>query len=140
VTFRLSTASYRNLHGVHPSLVDIVVRAIEITEVDFRVIEGVRSPERQRELVRLGRSQTMRSRHLIHPDGFGHAVDLMAVGDLNDDGKVDHQDRAITWSRVWYTKIAAAMFTAAGELGHRITWGGGWKTFYDGPHFQLEQG
>ena len=138
MAFSLSAASRRNLRGVHPDLVRVVERAIQLTPIDFKVIEGVRSLDRQRALKAAGKSQTLRSRHLVQRDSWGHAVDLMAVGDLNDDGKVDHQDKAITWDRQWYSKIAEAMLRAAGEIGVRVTWGGAWKSFYDGPHFQLE--
>lgn len=69
--FSLGARSLLRLQGVHPSLVRVVKRAIRITPVDFTVLEGVRSRERQAELVRIGASKTMNSRHLT-----GHAVDL----------------------------------------------------------------
>ena len=71
MTYRLSQRSMQNLSGVHPDLVAVVKRAIEITEQDFSVIEGIRNIDRQRKLVAQGKSQTMNSRHLT-----GHAVDL----------------------------------------------------------------
>ena len=72
--FVLSRLSLSRLEGVHPDLVKVVKRAIEITEVDFRVSEGLRTKARQAELVKLGASQTQNSRHLT-----GHAVDLVAM-------------------------------------------------------------
>ena len=119
--FRLSSRSQSNLRGIHPDLRRVVERAIEITPVDFTVIEGLRTKERQRELVDSGASRTMNSRHLT-----GHAVDLAAW-----------VDGAINWEWPHYHKIAAAMKQAAAELGIRIEWGGDWKSFKDGPHFQL---
>ncbi|MCX2590148.1 M15 family metallopeptidase, partial [Proteus penneri] len=68
--FRLSRRSEENLRGVHPDLVKVVHRALEITDIDFMVIEGKRNEARQRQLVASGKSQTMNSRHLT-----GHAVD-----------------------------------------------------------------
>ena len=119
--FRLSSRSQSNLRGIHPDLRKVVERAIEITPADFTVIEGLRSKERQRELVDSGASRTMNSRHLT-----GHAVDLVAW-----------VDGAISWEWPHYHKIAASMKQAAAELGIRIEWGGDWKSFKDGPHFQL---
>ena len=119
--FRLSSRSQSNLRGIHPDLRRVVERAIEITPVDFTVIEGLRTKERQRELVDSGASRTMNSRHLT-----GHAVDLVAW-----------VDGAISWEWPHYHKIAASMKQAAAELGIRIEWGGDWKSFKDGPHFQL---
>jgi len=120
--FKLGKRSIKNLSGVHPALVCVVVRALELTEVDFAVIEGVRSRERQAKLVAKGASMTMNSRHLT-----GHAVDLAAW-----------VDGGIRWDWPLYYKIAAAMKEASEEMNIQITWGGDWKKFKDGPHFQLK--
>jgi peptidoglycan L-alanyl-D-glutamate endopeptidase CwlK len=116
------------LQGVHPDLVKVVERAIQITTVDFTVLEGVRDPQRQRTLVESGASQTMNSRHIPGADGFAKAVDLGAW--------VDDQ---VDWSWPLYHKIADAMLEAARQLNVKIVWGGSWKTFRDGPHFELDR-
>ncbi len=121
MTFALSTKSLDRLAGVHPRLVEVVKLAITITYVDFAVLEGVRSLERQKALVAAGASQTMRGRHLT-----GHAVDLGAI--------VDGQVR---WDWPLYDKVAIAVKEAARRLGVPIEWGGDWKSLKDGPHFQL---
>ena len=119
--FKLGARSLTRLKGVHPDLVKVVTRAIEISTLDFTVLEGVRSLERQQALVEAGASQTLKSRHLT-----GHAVDLGAWVD----GQVD-------WSWPLYARIAGAMKMAAKEVNVPIEWGGDWITFKDGPHFQL---
>lgn len=121
MAYQLGERSRQRLDGVHPDLVRVVERAIEITPVDFTVLEGLRTAERQKRLLSAGSSTTMRSRHLT-----GHAVDLGAWVD----GTVD-------WSWPLYYKIADAVKQAAEELQIPIEWGGDWKTFKDGPHFQL---
>lgn len=128
MTFSLGLVSRNNLNGVHPDLVEVVERAIEITEIDFRVTDGVRTIEEQRKLVKAGASKTMNSNHLPQKDGFAHAVDLVAL--------VDGKAR---WDWPLYDKIAVAMKKAAKELGVPLEWGGDWKSFKDGPHFQLGQ-
>ena len=120
MTYRLSQRSMQNLSGVHPDLVAVVKRAIEITEADFVVIEGVRHIERQRQLVAKGASQTMNSRHLT-----GHAVDLAPY--------------PLSWDWEYFYPIADAMKGAADELDVAIVWGGDWSTFKDGPHFELDR-
>lgn len=119
--FTLGSRSRQRLEGVHPDLVRVVERAIGITTVDFTVLEGRRTPERQRQLVAAGASQTMNSRHLT-----GHAVDLGAW--------VNSQVR---WDWPLYYRIADAMKAAAQAEDVSIEWGGDWKTFKDGPHYQL---
>ena len=119
--FKLSQKSLDRLSGVHPDLVAVVKRAIEISEVDFAVLEGVRSKARQEQLIKAGASQTMRSRHLT-----GHALDLGA-----------YVGGSVRWDWPLYGKIALAMKAAALELQIALEWGGDWKTFKDGPHFQL---
>ena len=121
--FKLGKRSIERLQGVHPDLVRVVERAIDLTPVDFTVLEGLRSPERQQTLVASGASQTLNSRHIT-----GHAVDLGAW--------VDNQ---VDWSWPLYHQIANAMKAAATELGIPIVWGGDWKTFKDGPHFELDR-
>ena len=121
--YSLGPRSKQRLRGVHPDLVKVVERAIKITEVDFTVLEGLRTPERQKALVEAGASQTLNSRHLT-----GHAVDLGAwVGD------------EVRWDWPLYHKIAAAMKEAARQEGVKIVWGGDWRTFKDGPHFELDR-
>ena len=152
--YKLSSRSLGKLEGVNPLLVKTVKRAIELTKVDFGVIYGVRSPETQKKLYQSGRSQTMKSKHLIQPDGTAHAVDLMAY-----DGSEP------SWEIVMYDDIADAMKAAAKETGAQIRWGAAWNIdsitdwdrpmqdamnnyidvrrkagrtpFIDGPHFQL---
>lgn len=123
MTFQLSDKSLRRLEGVHPDLVRVVKRAIEITPVDFLVVEGLRTKERQAYLLDAGKSRTMNSYHLT-----GHAVDIAPV--VN--GKV-------SWDWKFFHPMADAMMKAADELGVKIEWGGKWKTFPDGPHFQIER-
>lgn len=121
--FRLSQRSLSRFDGVHPDLQSVVRLAITLTEVDFGVTEGVRTVERQRELVAKGASQTMKSRHIT-----GHAVDLVAfVG-----GEV-------RWDWPLYSKLADAMKRSAQALSVPIVWGGDWKSFKDGPHFELDR-
>ena len=121
MTYKLGTRSKQSLSGVHVDLVAVVKRAIEITEVDFSVIEGIRNIERQRQLVKEGKSTTLNSRHLT-----GHAVDMVPY-------PVDWEDLER------FESMAEAMKLAAEELEIPIVWGGDWKTFYDAPHFELNR-
>ena len=73
MTYRLSQRSRDRMKGVHPDLVAVVERAIQITGIDFTITEGLRTPSRQKELVKAGASRTQNSRHLT-----GHAVDIAA--------------------------------------------------------------
>jgi peptidoglycan L-alanyl-D-glutamate endopeptidase CwlK len=119
--FNLGQRSRDRLKGVDDRLVKVVERAIELTEIDFTVLEGLRTPERQKQLVNEGFSQTLKSKHLT-----GHAVDLGAL--VN--GK-------ITWEKEPYYKIADAMKKAAQELNIKVRWGGDFKSFFDAPHWEL---
>lgn len=119
--FKLSQKSKDRMAGVHPDLVAVVNRAIEITAVDFAVLEGLRSQAKQAQLLKAGASQTMRSRHLT-----GHAVDLGA-----------YVGGSVRWDWPLYDRISEAVKAAAKELATPIEWGGDWVSFKDGPHFQL---
>lgn len=122
VVYKLSSRSLDKLKGLHPDLVAVVHRAIQITSVDFTVLEGLRTIERQKELYAQGATKTLNSRHLD-----GHAVDLGA-----------YVGGEIRWDWPLYHKISDAMKQAAKELDVALTWGGDWKSFPDGPHFELD--
>ncbi len=121
MSFRLSRRSLSRLVGVHPDLVKVVKRAIEITPVDFTVLEGLRTKRRQLQLYQQGATRTMNSRHLT-----GHAVDLGA-----------YVSGSVRWDWPLYYRIADAVKQAAREVSVPIEWGGDWRTFKDGPHWQL---
>jgi len=107
------------LKNVHPDLVRVMLRAG--TQTDFLVVEGLRTMARQRELVKAGASRTLNSRHLT-----GHAVDIAPlVG-----GK-------LTWSWEMFHKLAPIVKEAAKAEGVKVIWGGDWKSFPDGPHWEL---
>ena len=117
-----SEKSNTKLEGVDERLVQVAHLALQLSPVDFGITEGVRTLERQKELVKAGASRTLKSKHLE-----GKAIDVVAyVG-----GKV-------AWDWPLYEKIAKAFKQAAAELDVNIKWGGDWATFKDGPHFQLE--
>ncbi|MEH7827094.1 M15 family metallopeptidase [Gemmobacter denitrificans] len=120
----LNDRSEASLRGVHPDLVRVVRRAAALSPVPFTVIEGLRTKERQAKLVKAGASKTMNSRHIT-----GHAVDLVPH---RPDGKI-----AFDWPL--YHKLAPAMKQAAAELGVALVWGGDWRSFKDGPHFELDR-
>lgn len=123
MSFRLSKRSRSSLAGIHPALVSVVETAILRTSVDFMVIEGLRSPDRQKALIKAGASKTLNSRHLT-----GHAVDVAAW--------VDGQ---IRWDWPLYPLIAQAFKKAAAEQGVALIWGGDWPRLRDGPHFELDR-
>ena len=147
--YQLSQRSLDRLEGVDERLVKIVSRAIQITDTDFGVIQGLRTEEEQKALVEKGASKTMKSKHLE-----GLAVDLMA-----------YIDGRGSWELNVYDNIAEAMQQAATEESVDIRWGAAWhisdlrgwpgtmeeamndyidtrrsqgrRPFIDAPHFEL---
>ena len=143
--FKLSTRSLNTLATVHPDMQRVVKRAIEISTVDFIVVQGKRTWDEQARLYGQGRTVnqmavaglpvvyaqpgkpkvtwTMKSNHLS-----GKAVDLVAW-----------VNGGISWdtTKGYYQVIAHAMKTAARDLGVDINWGGDWQTNKDYPHFEL---
>lgn len=117
-----SEKSKSKLEGVDPRLVQIAVLALQLSPVDFGITEGLRTLERQKQLVKAGASKTLKSKHLE-----GKAIDVVA-----------YLDGEVRWDWPLYEKIAKAFKQAADELNYKITWGGSWATFKDGPHFQIE--
>ena len=109
------------LKGVHPDLVAVIRAARSKFPNLFIITEGVRTLEKQKVLFASGATTTLKSRHLT-----GHAVDVAAL-----------VDGEIRWDWPLYKKIADIIKAEAKLLNVDIQWGGDWKTFKDGPHFQL---
>lgn len=149
MAFTFGAASLKALEGVHPDLVRVARRALAASKVDFRVLEGVRTPERQKQLYAQGRTKpgpkvtwTLNSNHFVNPKtGYGHAVDLLPAPydwKLEDPKTTPEIDDN-------FAKVALAMYQAASDLGVRIRWGANWdgdnqwreKGEGDNPHFEL---
>ena len=149
MSFKLSSKSLNKLTNVHPDLVRVVQKAIELSTTDFSVTEGERSLAQQQANVKKGVSQTLKSKHLKQDDGFVHAVDLVPY--------------SVNWEINDFYPIAHAMQQAAEALNVNIRWGGCWaklngdkrspmrmvkdysdarrkvgnKVFIDAPHFEI---
>ena len=108
------------LQTVKPELHKLAFRALELSPVDFKITDGLRSLEQQKLYVANGTSKTLVSRHLI-----GEAIDFVPV--------------PVDWTNLAaFATVAKAFKQAAEELGYSITWGGDWKNFKAYPHIQLE--
>lgn len=119
--FKLSKRDLARLEGVHPDLVRVVQRVADCGPIPFTVLEGLRSPERQRKLLDQGATSTLNSRHLT-----GHAVDIAPL----DAGEP-------SWAWPLYHRLAPIVKLSAKDLGVALDWGGDWKHFKDGPHWEL---
>lgn len=119
--WKLSSRSLDSLKGVRPELSIIVGIALVESPYDFVVTEGVRTKERQEILVNTGKSRTMNSKHLT-----GDAIDIAVIVDGD-----------VTWDMRYYEPVAKTFLDIADRLGFNLEWGGNWKTFKDGPHFQI---
>lgn len=127
---KLTANDELDLRKVHPDLARVIRRlAADWTDNHkaFIVTQGLRSLEEQKKLVAAGASQTMRSRHLPGKNnGLSHAVDLAVT-----------VDNKLRWDWPLYADIAKRVKAAAANEDVPIEWGGDWKSFKDGPHFQL---
>ena len=126
----LSERDEKRLEGVHPDLVRVIRRAAAESPVRFMVIEGLRSRETQARYLAQGKSKTMNSRHLT-----GHAVDIAPLIDQDDDGVAESHE--ISWRWPHFHSLAPHIKAAAVREGVEIEWGGDWRSFPDGPHWQL---
>lgn len=139
--YKLSQKSLERLNGVHPSLVFLVQSAMETQIMDFSVNEGVRTLDRQKDLVSKGASKTMKSKHLVQSDGYGHAVDLYPYP---IDMEAVNRNNAVEIVR--FGVLAGIIKSLAWTHGIEIEWGGDFdsdgqtldSTFFDAPHIQLK--
>ena len=106
--FKFGKRSEKRLKGVDIKLQHILRRLIKI--MDVTIIEGVRSQERQDELVKKGASKTKYSKHIT-----GKAVDLAPY-------PIDWEDR----ERFHY--MGGMLRGIAHELDIKVRWGGDWDS------------
>lgn len=123
MAFAFGERSIKNLAGVNSDLVRVAHKALSLSQIDFAVIEGLRTKARQAELMAAGASKTMNSRHIT-----GHAIDVAPI----IGGK-------IRWDWPLFDELAKAFKLAAKEENVPIVCGADWKKFPDGPHFELDR-
>jgi peptidoglycan L-alanyl-D-glutamate endopeptidase CwlK len=126
VAFQFGERSLLNLRGVHPDLVRLCHAALERSEVDFGVIEGLRTLARQKQLFDQVPpvTWTMKSRHLT-----GHAIDFLC-----------YVDGVGTWAPELYPRVAQAFKDASMVLEIPIVWGGDWTAPQtDSDHIELDR-
>jgi len=121
--FKFSQRSINKMEGVHDDLRKVMLEAIKTSPVDFGITCGLRTVTEQQRLVKEGKSRTMNSRHLT-----GHAVDVVCYVD----GKA-------TWAEKYYTLLAGHILGVAANMKVPLVWGGSFKGFFDGPHFELNR-
>jgi len=122
---KLNATSLTRLRGVDTNLIALAKKAREISPIPFEITEGMRTKERQRYLVKTGKSRTMNSYHLR-----GKAIDFVAM-----------PSGQVSWELKDYKTIVEKAFKPAAKalgLSDKITYGIYWKSIVDGPHVQIE--
>ena len=124
--FKFSKRSLERLNTADPQLQLLAHEVLKISPYDFAITEGLRTLEKQQEYFRKGASKCdgvkNKSKHQT-----GRAIDIM-VYDENGKG---------TWEKKYYREVANLFKQKAKELNINIRWGGDFKGFFDGPHFEL---
>lgn len=93
----------------------------------FKRFETLRTPERQAELIKLGYTHTLNSKHLPNKIGKSEACDYV----LFIDGKYTWDNKL----KFYYDFMGGLVLS---KWGDKVNWGGAFKSFYDGPHIELK--
>lgn len=147
--FKFSKASLDRLATVDPQLRRVAHRALELSQVDFVVVQGGRTLDEQKRLYGKGRTAAQCKAKGV-PVEYARPNEAKVTWTLNSShigGKAidvaPYVDGGIQWDdsgkRGLWPKIAAAFKQASEELGIPITWGGDWTTTVDRPHFELKR-
>ena len=125
---KFSANSLMKLKGIHPKLILVFMAAIKDTPIDFTILEGVRTAQRQQALFKAGNSQRdgikKKSEHQVKADGLGYAVDAVPY-------PIDWNDKKR------FKQLADHIKATAKMLNVPIIWGGDWKSLVDMPHYEL---
>ena len=123
---QLQVRDIKNMTGIDQRLQKIISETAKVIDIElpgygFIVTCGLRTIEEQKILVSKGLSKTMNSYHLT-----GKAFDIAVK-----------KNGVVTWDIKEYKTISVLFKKVAKAQGIELTWGGDWKTFVDGPHFQI---
>lgn len=152
--FVLGQRSLDRLKGVRPELVAVVKRAIQLSTIDFMVVEGVRS--REQCMVNYGKGRTVAECRAKGVDPRHAAPGAAKVTWLNDPFASKHVSGAAVdllpapydWKDPRdFDEVAKAMLAAAAELKVALRWGADWdrdgrpreRGETDSPHFELDR-
>lgn len=147
MAFQLGNRSASKLEECHPDLLKIVQLALKVSEVDFGVAEGYRSPERQKSLFDQGKSKidgiNRKGMHNYRPS---KAIDIFAYHpDLATRRKIAYDFNTICYLG-GVLQSCAQILRAQGKISHTLRWGGNWdrdgviihdQSFDDLVHFEL---
>ena len=150
--YKLSERSLQRLQGVHPNLVKVVKRAIEISKQDFTVLEGVRTKKQC--MTNYGKGRTIAQcvakgvpAQYANPNAAKVTWLNNPFASKHVSGKaVDLVPYPVDWDDLKkFDTIAQAMLQAAKELGVPVRWGADWdgdgkpreRGESDSPHFEL---
>lgn len=117
----LPPASEKLLAGVNVRLADFIRQLSILSPHPFRVTEGVRTKQRQRELYKSGASKTLNSRHLV-----GRAVDI-----------VPEVHGRVSWEWKHFTPIIECAKAHAVATGLPLNFGYDWG--WDAPHIEMSE-
>lgn len=124
--FKLTDSDLAKLKGVDPSLAKVIIEAAKTAKTPFRVLEGLRTAAKQAEYFKRGTSKLdgvkKKSKHQL-----GKAVDIVPL--------INGKPEIRSWTPFY--PMAENVLATAKRLGVKVTWGGSWKSFPDGPHFEV---
>lgn len=121
MTFKFSKNSMTRLNLSHngirlnDDLKMICYNALAMSDTDFGISETVRTVKRQEQLVKAGKSKTMKSKHLV-----GMAVDVVPWSPEIED---------YTFEKEYFFSIAEAFRMAAANYDVKLRWGGAWHCY-----------
>jgi peptidoglycan L-alanyl-D-glutamate endopeptidase CwlK len=148
--FSFGKASTERLNTCHPDLRLIAREALQYSQVDFGISEGVRTDDKQLEyfLARKAKldprvpEQRAKARHLANEHGLSDAFDFYAFVPGKPSLAFDFNHLCMIAGVLVST---ANRLLAEGRIGSRVRWGGNWdgdgeiitdQTFNDLPHLE----
>lgn len=115
--------------GVHPDLLKLADAVLQAAPWPLRITEGMRTLERQKQLLAAKATKTLNSRHLT-----GHAIDVVPYIDLDRDGKIETEE---LYNRRLFDILIPIAKKEAERLKIKTTFGYDWG--WDSPHWELDR-
>lgn len=123
--YKLSKTSMKRLGTCHSEIQIVILKAIEISPINFGVACGFRNREDQNKAFNENKSRVQ------WPNGKHNKLPSLAV-DL-----YAYVDGMASWNEKHLSMLAGVILSIANNLVIKLKWGGHWKDFVDMPHYEI---
>ncbi|MGL5902837.1 MAG: hypothetical protein ACRCZO_09145 [Cetobacterium sp.] len=140
--YRFGKTSISRMKGVDARLIILATTYMCMGKKDIGITYGARTPEEQKDMLKKGKTQVSKSKHLLNKEELvtqgGFKIDIMESNAIDI---VAYKDGKAIWERAYYEDIIGDMKKIAQHYGWQdvINWGWDFKSLNDPYHISVKE-